>query len=286
MAARPLPFTLEEFKGEMLTGIPLTFTDRAGNIVTYPDTAITRRIVAAVNTLERELQIDLFPRKVITRAHVLYPELVQSVDYDIDEDPQDYEHQGNFGQGYFRMRRWPILSLEKIELRFPEETVIFTFPGNWLRVYHQSGQIHIMAIASGNMPAIITREGGFLPLFTGALHQGRVAQLVYANYTSGIDFLNPNPSAIGWPGGTDTYEDLKLALMQQAAVAVLLDLSRGYAAGIASESLSEDGQSESVSYARGPGGIFSQEIEGLKAEIKIFVDTFKKFRKGIIFDVL
>lgn len=284
--ARPLPFTLEEFKQDMLLGVPLTFTDRLGNEVTYSDETIQRRITAAVNTMERRLQMDLWKRKVVTRAHTLYPELVRGVDFDIDDDPTDYEQGGWFGVGYFRLRRWPILQLDSFTLRFPEDHVLFNFPTNWLRVYHQTGQVHVMAIAAGAMPAIITREGGFLPLYTGVFNNGRTPQLVYANYTSGIDWTNPDAQAFGHPSGPDIYEDLKLAIQQQAAQSILLDLSRAIAPGIASESLSEDGQSESVSYARGKGGVYGQEIEGLKNAVDEFVASFKKFRRGVVFDVL
>jgi hypothetical protein len=286
MAERPLPFTLDEFKAEMLTGIPLTFTDRNGTEVTYPDSAIRRRIVAAVNKFERELQMDLWPRRVITRAHALYPDLVQGQDYDIDEDPLDYSARDFFAQGYVKLLRWPIRSVEKMEFRFPENTVLHNFPSDWLRIYHQTGQIYTIAIAGSTQPIIIGREGGFLPLLTASLQRSGVPQLVYVQYHSGIDWTNPDAAAMGHPSGPDIYEDIKLALLQQAAVPVLFDLSRGIAPGVGSESLSEDGQSESVSYARGKGGIYGQEIEGLKGEVAEFLAGFKRFRKGIRFSVL
>jgi hypothetical protein len=285
MAERPLPFTVDEFKEEMLTGIPLTFTDRLGNPVTYSDATILRRIKAAVDTMERQLQIDLWPRKVISRAHALYPELVQGIDYDIDEDPLDYQSADVFAQGYVKLRRWPITAVESVQFRFPETTVLHDFPHEWLRVYHQTGQVHLVAIAGAAMPVIISRAGGFFPLITASLQRAGVPQLVYVKYTSGIDWTNET-SSVGAPAGLDNYEDLRLAIMQQAAVAVLFDLSRGIAPGISSESLSEDGQSESVSYARGKGGLYGQEIEGLKGEIKEFVADFKRYRKGIRLSVL
>lgn len=286
MAERPLPFTVEELKGEMLVGVPLTFPERVtGVMVTYPDSAILRRIKAAINTMERRLQIDLWPRKVITRAHSLYPELVQGRDYDIDEDPLDYLARDFFAQGYVKLLRWPIASLESMEFRFPESTILHTFPSEWLRIYHQTGQVHIIAIAGSTMPVIIGREGGFLPLLTASLQRSGVPQLVYVKYVSGLDWENQTASK-GWPLGPESYEDLRLALMQMATASVLMDLSRGIAPGIGSESLSEDGQSESVSYSRGKYGAYGQEIDGLMEAVKEFTAEFSRYRKGIRFSVL
>jgi hypothetical protein len=284
MAERPLPFTVDEFKAECLVGVPLTFTDRAGNLVNYPDTSILRRIKAAVNTLERRLQIDIWPRKVITRAHALHPEMVQGVDYDIDEDPLDYLARDFFAQGYVKLRRWPIIRLDGMQFRFPENVVIHDMPQEWLRVYHQTGQVHIIAVAGSTMPVIIGREGGFLPLLTASLQRSGVPQLVYVQYTSGVDWQNEEFSR-GWNAGQEFYEDLRQAIQYQAKISVLIDLS-AFALGIGSESLSEDGQSESVSYARGKNGIYGQEIEGLEAQVDQFVKDYKQFRKGIRFAVL
>lgn len=285
MAERPLPFTVDEMKARTLFGIDLTITTRGGSVVTYPDSAILGNIKAAINTFERKLQIDLWPRKIITRAHALHPELVQGVDYDIDEDPLDYLARDFFAQGYVRLRRWPVVSLDAMEFRFPENVILHEMPKEWLRVYHETGQVHILAVAGSTMPVIIGREGGFLPLLTASLQRQGVPQLVYVTYTSGIDWTNETDT-IGHPAGMEFYEDLKLALMQQATIPVLSDLSRGLAPGIGSESLSEDGQSESVSYARGKHGLFGQEIEGLQAEVKDFLADFKRFRKGIRFAIL
>lgn len=285
MAERPLPVEVPDFKSQMLTGVPLTWVDRNGNTVTYPDTAVLQRIKSAVNTMERKLQIDIWPRRIVTRAHALYPALAQGVDYDIDEDPLDYLARDFFAQGYVKLRRWPIRSLDLMEFRFPETTVIHTMPPEWLRIYHQTGQVHILAVAGSTMPVIIGREGGFLPLLTASLQRSGVPQLVYVKYTSGIDYTNETFSK-GESAGLEFYEDLKLAIMQQAAAFVMQDLSRGFVPGIGSESLSEDGQSESVSYARGKWGVYGQEILGLEEAVKEFVAGFKKYRKGVRFGVL
>lgn len=285
MAERPLPVEVSELKSQMLTGVPLTWVDRNGDTVTYPDTSIEQRIKSAVNTMERKLQIDIWPRRIVTRAHALYPTLVQGTDYDIDEDPLDYLARDFFAQGYVKLRRWPIRSLDLMEFRFPETTVIHTMPPEWLRIYHQTGQVHILAVAGSTMPVIIGREGGFLPLLTASLQRSGVPQLVYVKYTSGIDWTNETFSK-GEAAGLEFYEDLKLALMQQATLSVLSDLSRGFAPGVASESLSEDGQSESVSYARAKWGLYGQEIQGLEEAVKEFVADFKRYRKGIRLQVL
>jgi hypothetical protein len=283
-SAHPLPFDVKTYKEEMLTGIPLSGVDTNGNPWTYADTTIERRIRAAVNTFENRLQMDLWQRRVITRAHALYPDLKQGQDYDIDEDPIDYQDRDFFAQGYLKLKRSPIIAINKLEFRFPESTVLVTIDPSWQRIYHQTGQVHILAVAGAAMPVIIGREGGFLPLLTASLQRSGVPQLVYADYVCGVDFQN-DAANYGSPAGGDNYEDLRLALMQQTTALVLQDLSRTVP-GISSSSLSEDGQSESVSYARGAFGIYSQEIEGLEKAVESFLKEWKARRKGIRFSVL
>lgn len=275
---RPLPFSVQELKDDQLFGIPLTITDTLGNVVTYPDTGIERAIRAAINTFERELHIDLWPRKIICRPQVTAPTLVLGPGYDIAEDPMDYTAAAYYAYGYIRLRRYPIISVESVSLRFPEDTTVFDYPANWLRIQHQHGQISIMAIAGASSPAIIAREGGYLPLLTGGLMKGDVPQLIYVNYTSGLDWTNP--------ANIEKYQDLFLMLQKQAAVNVLLAVGRGIRPGVTSESLSEDGQSESTSYYRGKGGIFGPEIEALNEEVQAFLLSFKAFHRGPVMTVL
>lgn len=274
----PLPFSVADLKTDMLFGIPLTITDTDGNRITYPDTAIERCIRAAVNTFERELQIDLWKRKVYCRAAVTHPEEVQGTDFDIDEDPLDYNAGTYYAYGYFRLRRYPIISVEKLELRWPESTNIFTYPAEWLRVDRRAGQISIVAIAGGSQPVIVARQGGYLPMLTGGLVSQSVPQLIYCDYTSGLDFENEETR--------DQYQDLILNLQKQAAANVLQGVGRGIRPGVASESLSEDGQSESTSYARNKGSIYQAEIDSLTADVTAFLKSFKAFYKGPIFSVL
>lgn len=276
---KPLPFTVADLKSDMLFGISLSVTDpNTGQRVTYPDSALQRTIRAAVNTFERRLQIDLWRRVVVCRPDVTAPSSVAGVDYDIAEDPLDYNSVAYYANGYIRLRRWPILSVEKLELRFPESTSIFAYPKEWLRITHKSGQIAILAIAGVSQPAILTREGGYLPLLTGGFLKADVPQLIYCNYTSGLDWTNPRVR--------DDYQDLILALQKQAAAHVLQAIGRGIRPGIGSESLSEDGQSESTTYARGKGGIFQPEVDAMLADVEVFLTSFKAATKGIIFTIL
>ncbi len=274
----PLPFTVDELKSDLLFGIPLTVTTSTGERVTYPDTAITRCVKAAMNTFERRLQVDLGQRKVVCRPAVTQPKAVAGVDYDIAEDPLDYNSVAYYANGYIRLRRWPITSVEKLELRFPESTSIFSYPADWLRITHKSGQIAVLAIAGAAQPGIVGREGGYLPLLTGGFLQADVPQLIYSDYTSGLDFRNPLVQ--------NEYQDLILALQKQAAANVLQAVGRGFRPGIQNESLSEDGQSESTTYARGKGGIFQPEVDSLLADVEAFLLSFKNYWKGIVFTVL
>jgi hypothetical protein len=228
--------------------------------------------------MERQLQIDIYPRKIITRPEVTAPTLVRGVDFDLSEDPYDYTSESFYANGYFRTRRYPILSIEKVELRWPAETALLLYDKEWLRVAHRSGQVNIIATTGGAGPLIIGREGGFLPFLSGSLMRAPYPQLFYVDYTSGIDFLADD--------NKEYYADLIVALQQRATMGILNDLGRAISPGITSQSLSEDGQSESVSYARGKGGVYGPEIEALNTEVKAFVASFKQATKGIIFDVL
>ncbi len=177
-----------------------------------------------------------------------------------------------------RLRRWPIISVQKLELRFPEATSIFTYPTDWLRVNRFSGQISVMAIAGSAQPAIIAREGGYLPLLTGGYLKADVPQLIYCDYISGLDWTAAHEE--------EKYQDLILNLQKAAAANVLQGVGRGFRPGISNESLSEDGQSESVGYARNKGSIFQAEIDSLNADVTAFLKSFRAFHKGPVFTIL
>lgn len=272
---RALPFELDKFKKRQLFGIPLTVTDETGKTHEYTDDLIEEDIRAAINEMERRLQIDIWKRKVITRPNVTAPTAVLGVDYDIADDPMDYEAESFYALGYLRLRRWPIISVEKVELRFPGEVSLLVYPKEWLRINHKAGQINIFAISGVSSPVIIGREGGFLPLLSGGLQRAAVPQLFYVDYTSGIDATSES--------NLPYYQDLMLAIQRLAAANVLEVLGRGRHPGVASESLSEDGQSESSSYARMGGHVYSGEVKTLDARVDRWVKLFKTQAKGVIF---
>lgn len=275
---RPLPFELADFKRRQLFGIPLTVTDETGQVHVYGDDLIEDDIRAAVNELERRLQIDIWRRRVITRPEVTAPTAVFGVDYDIADDPMDYNAESYYSLGYLRLRRWPILSVEKVELRFPGENSLLVYPKEWLRINHKAGQINIFAISGVSSPVIIGREGGYLPLLTGGLQRASVPQLFYVDYTSGIDATSER--------NLPYYQDLWLAVQRLAAANVLEVLGRGRKPGIASESLSEDGQSQSESWARSGGHVYSGEVKSLDDRVDKWVTLFKQQIKGLIFTSL
>jgi hypothetical protein len=276
--SRPLPFTVEEFKQEQLFGIPLVVRDAAGTIHTYTDATIEKKIRAAVSYLERILKVDMWPRKVLCRPEVTHPGAVQGEDYDIAEDPLDYDATTYYANGYFRLRRWPVISLERLQLRYPADQPLLTYPTNWIRLNRKGGQVNIIAIAGNSSPVIIGREGGYLPLLTGQLLRSAYPQLIFCDYTSGIDFTDPQ--------NRENWEDLFLAIQWQAAIYCLAELGRGTKPGITSQSLSQDGQSQSQSFSRTKGGLYGNEIAMLQEQLTDYVTTFKQSVKGFIFTVL
>jgi hypothetical protein len=280
--ARPLPFSAQDVIDSQLFGIPLFVKVRDPNGVvvtqTYPTSRIEVQISAAINWMERELQMDIYPRRIMTKPEAVHPQAVLGEDFDLAEDPYDYGYESFYANGYFRTRRYPIISLDMVQLRFPGDTTLLTYPPEWLRVNHKSGQVNIIAYTGVTQPLIIGREGGFLPFLSGGLLRVSFPQIIYIDYTSGIDFLNP--------ANQEYYADLLIALQQRAAMGILAELGRSVRPGVSSVSLSEDGQSESVSYARQKRGVYGQEIEALETEVNNFVKSFRAFHKGPILMVL
>ena len=197
--------TVEELKVNFLFGLDLT-NDQGEPI---PDTAFEFYIKSAVAQAERELDIAIVTTVILDERH--------------DYVEQDYEN-------YIALKldRFPIQSIEQLELYLPNNQRVMTYDPSWMHILHHAGQVHIIP-GSGSSPilgspffSLARAPSGFLPL------------TFRVNYTAGYA-KGKVPADIREVVG-------KLASL--GPLNVFGDITLG--AGLQSQSLSIDGLSESV----------------------------------------
>lgn len=142
---------------------------------------------------ERELGLRLAATRIATNpglitANGLQPgPLVYGVDYDEEEDPQDWIS-GQMSKQIlpsWRTRRRPILSVQRVCLAFGPTYLVLDIPHQWIKIYHRMGKIAILPV--GTEAAIAQSQGiWFMPLIDASWPWNVVPQFVSINYTAGF----------------------------------------------------------------------------------------------------
>jgi hypothetical protein len=217
-----LLLTVKELEELYLFGVDLT--DDEGN--EFPARMLRHYITAAIDWLEKELDIDLVAKQITNELH--------------DHYAVDYSH-----WGYFQLRHYPIVIPDgtpasgtgqeavAVAFQYPSQDASVAIDNQWIVVEDegQSGVIQIVP-GQGNLTDALLIPGNLLPMWSGAF--GRVPGIWRFTYKAG--FL---------PG--QLPPDLKHAIGMHASIGVLNiagDLIAG--AGIASFSISVPGLNQNV----------------------------------------
>lgn len=241
--------TATEIRNDYLFGIPLSDDD--GN--EYPDSAIERWIAKAVSWLEHECQISIAPTAIIAEPH----------DYEIREY-RDF--------CYVQLYKYPVVSVEMIKASYAGQDIM-TFPGNWIKVHKLSGQLQLVP-TTGSLSQILLGAGSgvLLPLITNRL--SRMPHLFTVDYTAG--FVSGE-----LPGQLYDLIAMKTCM---GIMNVFGDILLG--AGIASQSISIDGLSQSIGTTQSAeNSAYSARIRQYEREIKVQLPHVKDYYKGIRFTV-
>jgi hypothetical protein len=206
-------------------------------------------IQAAQAELERQTQVFFEPTKVEDEKHEYY----------LQDFRQTFWQQQLF--------EYPIISVDKARIMYNDQ-VICEFNLDWLVINKKMGTMELLPKAIG--------EGGFIfsmllqgmSGFATIMYTGydRLPCFFHVDYTAGLDFqkLPERDKA-----------DLRMAIGRQAAINLLPKLDDRM--GISSESTSQDGVSESVSYTA--SAMFSQysaQIEQYKKDNAEWVIYFRR----------
>jgi len=189
---------------------------------------IADRLRGTIADFQRELQMCVVPT-VIKQGPA--DDEVEGVDYDLREPPLDWDRH-HIGQlPSFRMRRRPIISVEKIALKLSEDYDLFQFPPGWYTQHIQRTLGIVSVVPVPVAGALLDTTGNMIYAWMMARTPWLVIpQAVIVNYTAG--FANPatNPA----------LDDFRMYLAEATALKVIGDIR-----DMLPSSVSLDGASQS-----------------------------------------
>lgn len=260
--------SVEELKTFYLFGLDLT--NDAGE--EYPDSLYAFWIQNAVSWLERKLDIPILPTVIEEERHDYY-----KTDY------------GKFL--YLQLNRYPFISIEEVKMVMPGDQVVHTFSKSWIHPQRDCGQLQIVPGTGTSGTVLVGQGAAYIPLMYGAIKF--LPDVFRVKYTAG--FGKPPPGSWGFAPGTeppsvshpdpqlDKCPDVIVELVGKIAsfgpLNIAGDLLGG--AGIASQSLSIDGLSQSfntTSSATSAG--YGARLIQYRQEIKDQIPTLYRYYHG------
>lgn len=207
----PTPAYMRE---NQLFGIPPVDGDNR----LLPDEAIALAIRAGVHRVEKHLGITLGRKRYSALPDS--PDALEEPGYDFD--PSRFR----ISYGYLRLRHYPVREVHAMELWLASAKVA-VMPPEWIRLNKARGDVQILpgALSNLSLPGSIA-----LPIVMGSFGGNVVPHLWRADYTAGMDCPADMAQIIG----------------MIASQALLIIISDSTIAGIASQSVSLDGISESI----------------------------------------
>lgn len=261
------PITVDDILAEDLYGLPIRARGEAGDL---PPERIARALRAAEDFYERDLGIFLGLKRV--KSDPIERGLDPST-FDVADPAYDYE------SGMFTSDLWgridlnyrPVAQVDKLFFSYPGTgfTSLFDVPASWIRLDRKFGDLKIVPNTGA---ALLAMSGYLLSVFAG----GRsVPRSIFIDYTAGLD--------------PDKMEDDHAELLEGIRMRTVLNLMPTIAAvrggGAGSHSISQDGQSQSESFAQGKYGPYSGSVELLKERETEIRSTWVRQEHGVPFVV-
>lgn len=236
----------------------LSLANAAG--VTMDDRDILGFLMTAVKEVERRLGILLKP--TIIACNPDDRGLIQGVDYELEEQPYDYDAQRWQSYGFLQLRQRYAsqVTMFKLVSYAGQLTVDFMRYPEWIKLNKKASHLQIVNRGGNGMTAGIGYGMGYssTPFSAGLL--SRTPQVFHIDYVAGFS-----------PG--QLTEDIRSVIAKMAAVDVLGVAGDSTLAGMAGYSLSIDGISESFqSTASAMYGTYSAHINQMQTEIAAFFD--------------
>jgi hypothetical protein len=236
--------SVSELKTNYLFGIDLT----DDNGVPYPDSMFEWYIKSAVSWVEHRLDLPLRPKSIADERHDYYK--------------QDYE-----SYIYIHLKEYPVTAVTKVQMVLPGDTIVQDFDTSWFQLRKDSGVLHIVPGTGGASTILFGSGGAWLPFYRNANQW--VPDVFRVTYTAGFEEGQ-------FP---DDIRDVVGKVAAFGPLHIAGDLLGG--AGIASQSLSIDGLSQSyntTSSATNSG--YGSRILAYNRDIKEQIPTLRKYYKG------
>ena len=235
--------TRDDITDDYLFGIPLV--DENGTA--YPPGNIDKWITKSVEWLENELYIKIAPT-AISEVH----------DYNIDEYQEFC---------YIQLYQFPVISVEALRASYAGQSIM-SFPADWIHIHKKTGQLQLVPTTGSLSQVLLQGNGVMLPLITSRL--SNMPHLFAVEYTAGFD-----------AGAVPA--DIVDIIAMKACIGILNimgDILLG--AGIASQSLSIDGLSESIATTQSAeNSAYSARVRQYEKQIKAQLPTLRDRYKGI-----
>lgn len=235
----PTPYYI---RNKQLFGIPPY--DMDGRLL--GDTAFQNAIEAAILRVENELGITLRRRLCPGVPGTLNPLNLPT----LDEPGYDYDPARFRNYSYIRLRHKPVMAVESVELWIGTRRVM-KMPPEWIMLNKKIGDIQVLPGALAGLS--IGAAGAALPLLRINTGGAPIPHLWRVSYEAGM------------PADASIFEVVSWI----AASQLLIVIASAVDAGIASQSVSVDGISESVSTtASAENSLYGANITELGKRIK------------------
>jgi len=243
--------TVKMFKDRYLHGVDLR--DDSGKKMS--NSTLADKIDQAAAHIEKKL--DLFLR----------PESFSASDG--TQEKHDYRVSDFYSWSYIKLYHFPVISVESVKLLFPSNNELIDYPVEWFKLVKDSGILQMVPDAR-TIPTTYLNNGIYLPEFI--LSKQMVPQILEVEYTVGFEEskipLDLN-DLIGLRAAIDVLE-------------IMGDLVIG--AGVANQSLSIDGMSQSVgTTASAMYGAYSARAEAYGKKLEAGLKQAREYYKGITF---
>lgn len=245
-------FSTDEMRNRIIFGINLKDTEGKD----FPEDLLQSYLDSAIAWAEQVLNIAIQPRE--------------------EEETHDYLASDYLNWSYIKVWKKPVLSVESVEMWYGDRPMM-KIPKEWIKIDPLSGMLQMFPTSGSTGGLIITGSGSmFLPIFSGQM--GYVPQMWKVKYTAGMN--EPEGQIFR---KTDIHPNLKEIIYKKTAMSVMGvwgDLIIG--AGIANQSISIDGLSQSIGTTQSPmfGGA-SARIKQLEEDINNMLPGLRSYYGGI-----
>lgn len=275
--------------GAIITPDELRYVYGFGNELQAPNCALIEDSVLqwyidnAVASVERDLNIKLIKRVYKYRDIPVNGDrddlsgLTEDVDFEF-EDPYDFEAENFRRYIYLRLRRRPVISVEKAEFRDLAGNLIVNMKdSNWEKINHEKGSVQFFP-TSGTLATLPLFVGSSFPLFQYSSSRGDYPDAYFIDYTAG--FKNVISFRKKW-------NELTPIVGMLSAINMLNDYGDGRSPGLASSSISLSGISESFSTTQSAtNALFGARILNFTNQLKEFFKKYKWRYSGFLIGAL